>query len=129
MTASEQDYNSPRWAETYDSAEDSLLWQNQAQLQQLCIRGSARLGGILVNETPGAMPTACRPTLANNLRKLQTFELLGCPDLTAQQLVQLVGCCGVVQSIVVQRCAGVSDADCLAAERAGDGRCAVLYEA
>jgi hypothetical protein len=75
------------------------------------------------------MLTAFRPTLDNNLQKLQIIELVDCPDLTAQQLVQLVGCCGAVQSIVVQRCAGVSDADCLAAERAGDGRCAVLYEA
>jgi hypothetical protein len=113
----------------YDSTEDPLLWQNQAQLQQLCVRGSPRLGGILVNEVPGTLPTAFRPTLTNNLRQLQTIELLDCPDLTAQQLLQLVGCCGAVRSIVVRHCAGVSDADCLAAEAAGDGRCAVSDEA
>jgi phage gp46-like protein len=62
-------------------------------------------------------------------RKLQTIELVDCPDLKAQQVLQLVSRCGAVRSIVVRHCAGVSDKDCMAAERAGDGRCAVVYEA
>jgi hypothetical protein len=65
-----QDHNSPRWAETYDSAEDTMLWQNQAQLQQLCVHGNGRLGGIFETKVPGAMPATFGPTLTSSLRKL-----------------------------------------------------------
>jgi hypothetical protein len=120
-----QDYDSPGWAASYNAAEDQLLWQNQSQLQHLCLRGSARLGGFLADSTVGAELLAQLPA---SLPQLQTIELMHCPDLTVQQLLLLAGS-GTVQSLVVQQCAGVTDADCLAAELARDGRLQVWYQA
>lgn len=170
-----QDYDSREWAATYNAAEDHLLWQNQAQLQQLCLRGSARLGGFLpvalLDTIPGSeeldgsdksgdaaedqlwqnqahlqqlsLQGSARPCggfpdtalgsvllvqLPASLPLLQTIELVHCLDLNFQHLVQLA-VSGAVQSVVVQRCAGISDFDCLEAEAAAEGRLEVLYEA
>ncbi|WIA33888.1 hypothetical protein OEZ86_006987 [Tetradesmus obliquus] len=169
------DYDSPDWAATYNAAEDHLLWQNQAQLQQLCLRGSARLGGFLpvalLDTIPGPEELdgseksgdAAEDQLWQNQEQLQqlclhgraklegchldstlgsvllvqlpaslpllpTIKLVHCPDLNFQHLLQLA-VSGAVPSLVVQRCAGVSDCDCLEAEAAADGRLEVSYEA
>uniref|UniRef100_A0A383VX95 Uncharacterized protein n=1 Tax=Tetradesmus obliquus TaxID=3088 RepID=A0A383VX95_TETOB len=171
------DYDSPEWATTYNAAEDHLLWQNQAQLQQLCLRGSARLGRIFpvavfgdtlgLEESNGSdrLDDAAEDQLLRQnqaqlqqlslqggaswpvggfsdttlgsvllvqlpacLPLLQTIELVHCPDLTFQHLLQLA-VSGAVPSLVVQRCAGISDFDCLEAGAAAEGRLEVLYEA
>jgi hypothetical protein len=123
---------SPQWAATYDATEDQLLWQNQSQLQQLQLRGSVRLGGLFVDSAvASALPAGLAGELLSEmLPNLRVMELVECPDLDAKQLMQLAGS-DVAQLLVVQRCAGVSDLDCVAAEGVGksQGRFEIIFEA
>lgn len=103
-----QDYHSDQWAETYNSAEDVLLWEKQSAVRSLCVRGSAQLGGFL-------MHAHLLQLLPQKLPQLQRVELVGCDDLLLQQLEALASggaCC----SILVQRCS-VTDRDCAVVEQ------------
>lgn len=104
---------------TYSTSEDLLLWRNQSAVRHLRLRGSALLGGFLVEpglleQLPAAMPD------------LQQVEVVKAHDLTLQQLrcfVEARAC----RCVLVQGCGGIRDSDCSALQQLVDGVVAVEY--
>jgi hypothetical protein len=90
---------------TYSTEEDMLLWQNQAAVQQLRLRGSRLLGGFLVHQH-------LLELLPQKLQQLRCIELVKCTDLTLQDLAALVQV-KAAPRIVVQRCARICERDCV----------------
>jgi hypothetical protein len=104
---------------TYTTTEDYLLWRNQSAVRHLRLRGSALLGGFLVEESllhklPTAMPD------------LQLVEVVRAKDLTLQQLSRFV-CARSCKRVVVQGCGAISDRDCVELEEAVGTDVAVEY--
>jgi hypothetical protein len=89
---------------TYSTSEDVLLWRNQSAVRHLRLRGSAMLGGFLVEESllqelPKALPC------------LERVEVVKAHDLTVptlQRFVEARAC----RCVLVQGCRDVSARDC-----------------
>lgn len=99
-----QDYDSEDWADTYLSAEDELIWQQQSSLQQLVLRGSSRLGGFLEHDELLAV-------LQHRLPRLKSIEFQDCIDLCEQQLQKLLHS-RVVANVFVKGRHGMSTSQC-----------------
>jgi hypothetical protein len=106
---------------TYSTEEDVLLWQNQATVQHLRLRGSRLLGGFLAHQH-------LLELLPQKLQQLRCIELVKCGDLTLQDVATLVGVRAAPQ-IVVQRCAQISERDCVALQEGCRGKVEVDYRA
>jgi hypothetical protein len=104
---------------TYSTEEDVLLWQNQAAVQRLRLRGSRLLGGFLVHQH-------LLELLPQKLQQLRCIELVKCNDLTLQDLVKLVEV-RAARQIVVQRCTHISEKDCVALQKGCGGDVEVVY--
>jgi hypothetical protein len=98
---------------TYSTEEDVLLWQNQAAVQHLRLRGSRLLGGFLTHQH-------LLELLPQKLQQLRCIELVKCNDLMQQDLEKLVEVRAAPQ-IVVQRCALISEKDCVALQEGCKG--------
>lgn len=92
------------WQEGYDSQEDMLLYQHQAQLKELAIKGSSRVGGFLVDVH------ICEE-LRLRLPALRCVRIEECPDLKEPALAQLVAATPAPLVLVVD-CQPVSERDC-----------------
>jgi hypothetical protein len=89
---------------TYSTAEDVLLWRNLSAVRHLRLRGSAMIGGFLVEESllqelPKAMPC------------LERVEVVKAHDLTVPTLQRFVKACAC-RCVSVQGCRDVSARDC-----------------
>jgi hypothetical protein len=98
-----------------------LLWQNQATVQQLRLRGSRLLGGFLVHQH-------LLELLPQKLQQLRCIELVKCSDLTLQDVAKLVQVRAATK-IVVQRCVRVSERQCVALQEALGGKVVVDHHA
>lgn len=107
--ALQEDVNSDEWQQSYNSAEDFLLWQHQSQLQELTIRGSANLGGCLTQADLAAQLPARLPALRcirlQECPDMQPVQLQGLVRVRAAPLIMVQGC-GIC--VTAQRCAQFS---------------------
>jgi hypothetical protein len=100
----QEDVMAGDWQERYDSQEDLLLFQNQAQLQELAIKGSSRVGGFLVDGH------ICEQ-LRQRLPALRCVRMELCPDLQQPALAQLVAV-SPAPLVLVVGCGPISEREC-----------------
>ncbi|WIA12621.1 hypothetical protein OEZ85_006278 [Tetradesmus obliquus] len=103
----------------YSTEEDALLWQNQVAVQHLRLRGSRLLGGFLVHQH-------LLELLQQRLQQLRCIELVKCGDLDLQELAALVTS-RAAPRIIVQRCAQITERDCVQLQNGCGNAVAVDY--
>jgi hypothetical protein len=113
-------------SKTYTTSEDYMLWCNQSAVTNMRIKGSALLGGFLVQpallqKLPVAMPL------------LKRVEVVKAVDLTLQQLRAFVKA-RVCRHVVVAGCGGrgagrgeIRETDCVEMQEAVGGAVVVEY--
>lgn len=132
---------------TYTIAEDVLLWQHQSAVQRLRLRGTALVGGMLVDEQLQARMLHSMPCLHH-------IDLVQLLDLELPQLQRLVaslaaagaasqpgqaghgvgggaaagwGTGGRQRCVLVQGCRGVTARDCRQLQDGTDGQVVVEF--
>ncbi|WIA32785.1 hypothetical protein OEZ86_005968 [Tetradesmus obliquus] len=103
----------------YSTEEDALLWQNQVAVQHLRLRGSRLLGGFLVHQH-------LLELLQQRLQQLRCIGLVKCGDLELQELAALVTS-RAAPRIIVQRCAQITERDCVQLQNGCGNAVAVDY--
>lgn len=98
----------PEYAETYTTAEDPMLWQNQAGVRELVLDGGVLLGGFLVEKPLGAL-------LKQSLTQLERLIVRRAPDLTDEHVAAAAAAGFAREILVVADCGGVTEAGVVAA--------------
>ena len=112
----------PEYAETYTTAEDPLLWQQQTGVKELVLDGGVLLGGFLVEPDMAAL-------LRRKLVHLERLVIRRAPDLTDEHVAAAVAARLAREVVVVSDCARVSERGVVEAEQGAAGAVAVRYVA
>lgn len=103
----------PEYAQTYTTAEDPLLWQQQTGVKEMVIDGGVLLGGFLVE-----------PSMASKLTeriKLDRLIIRRAPDMTDEHVEAAVASRLSREIVIVSDCEGVTEAGVVVAGAAAKG--------